>query len=44
MMCSATKAQGKDEEEGRLVFMVFVFPTNHYMCLGPAFQEVKSSE
>lgn len=28
MLCSAAKAGGKEEEEGTLGFMVFVFPSH----------------
>lgn len=30
MSCSATKAQGKEEEGRTFVVMVFVFPSNRY--------------
>jgi len=29
---SAIKYQGKEEGEGLLVVVVFVFPGNHYLC------------
>lgn len=38
--CSEIKAQGKEEEAGIFVVLVFVFSSNHYMCWGPAFWEV----
>lgn len=34
------KAEGKKEGVGTSVVMVCVFPSNHYVCEGPAFQEV----
>lgn len=37
---SATKAQGKKEEEKTFMVMLFVLPSNCYLCCGPAFQEV----
>lgn len=38
--CSEIKVQGKEEETGTLVPMVFVFPRNCYTCRYHAFQEV----
>jgi len=38
--CSAVKAQGRKEEEQTFRVMMFVFPSNHHTCWGPAFLEM----